>query len=95
VVFLFPTAKCTIEATAERTLPTGLDKPRIVSRQPLKRIPKLLAIFIRSDGSRRRTARSVAGSAGLGFPLDELELIHELRIADNRIDRGDGEILML
>jgi hypothetical protein len=83
-------AEGTIESAAERTLPTVFDEPRIVCRQPLERIPKLLAVLVRSDGGHRRTARSVAGSAGLVFPLHELELIHKLGITDNGIDGGDG-----
>jgi hypothetical protein len=93
-VFLFPTAKRTIKSPAERTLPAGFHEPGIVRRQPLKRIPELLAVFVGSDSSNRRTARSVAGSAGLSFPLHKLELIHKLYVTDDGVDGGGGEILL-
>jgi len=93
MVFLLAATKGAIEATAERTLPALFHTPRVICGQPLERVAELLAILSSSDRGHRRTPRG--GTAGLLLAFNELELIHEFGIADNRVDGGNGKILVL
>jgi hypothetical protein len=93
MVFLLAATKGAIEVTAERTLPALFHKPRVICGQPLERVSELLAVLISGDRGHRRNPSG--GTAGLRAAFHELELIHEFSIADNRVDGGDGKILML
>ena len=92
-MLLLAAAKGAIEPTTERPLPTLLHEARVVRSQPFVRISELLAVLIGGNSGHRRYTRG--GSAGLGLPLHELEFVHELGVTDDRVDGGQGKILML
>jgi len=92
-MFLLAAAEGATEVAAEGTLPTLFNKCRVVRGEPLERVAELLAVFIGGNRGHRRNSRGGAARFGL-FPFDELEFIHKLCVADDRVNRRQRKVLV-
>ena len=66
----------------------------MVRGKPLERVAELLAVFIGGNCGHRRNVRGGATRFGL-FPFDELEFVHKLGVADDRVNCGQRKVLVL
>ncbi len=95
MVLLFTITDCTIEITPEGAMPTGSHIGQLVRHQPLKRVAKLLTLFVRCHQGCRGRGRGRIQGAQLVLAPNYHELIHKSSIGHGGVDGGKGEILML
>ncbi len=95
MVLLFTITDCTIEITPEGAAPTGSHIGPLVHCQLLKRVAKLLTLFVCCHQGCRGRARGRIWGARLVLAPDHHKLIHKSSIGHDRVDGGKGEVLML
>jgi hypothetical protein len=95
MVLLFTIADCTIKITPEGATPTGCHIGLLVHCQPLKRVVKLLTLFVCCHQGCRGRAKGRILGARLVLAPNHHEPIHRSSIGHNRFTRVNGEVLML